>query len=164
MIPYKSPLLTSVPQTLQKRLEIMQAVRTLAGPDAEGQLRRRQAEIACLRRELKEIAQDLRQLCREWPLLIRSNLRKYGYNPEEPRVPKHHTGGGEWTSEGGSESSGAGDATIILAARRNQAECDEQYKLDIFKCNLVHTPLCYASAMERYAACLAGRSIPQLRF
>jgi hypothetical protein len=24
-------------------------------------------------------------------------LRKYGYNPEEPRTPKRHIGGGEWT-------------------------------------------------------------------
>jgi hypothetical protein len=24
-------------------------------------------------------------------------LRKYGYDPKEPRIPKHRTGGGEWT-------------------------------------------------------------------
>jgi hypothetical protein len=24
-------------------------------------------------------------------------LRKYGYNPEEPRIPKHNAGGGQWT-------------------------------------------------------------------
>jgi hypothetical protein len=30
MIPYKSPLQTAVPQSLEKRLEIMNAIRTLA--------------------------------------------------------------------------------------------------------------------------------------
>jgi hypothetical protein len=28
-------------------------------------------------------------------------LGKYGYNPDQPRVPKHHTGGGQWTIEAG---------------------------------------------------------------
>lgn len=55
---------------------------------------------------------------------------------------------------------------IIVAARskRNQAECDEQLRLDEFICRSVRTPLCWAQAMERYAACLAGRPIPPLNF
>ncbi|HEX3745790.1 MAG TPA: hypothetical protein VHW09_17735, partial [Bryobacteraceae bacterium] len=32
-------------------------------------------------------------------------LGKYGYNPDRPRVPKYHTGGGQWTIENGSERS-----------------------------------------------------------
>jgi len=32
-------------------------------------------------------------------------LNKYGYNPEEPRVPKHDTGGGEWTQIAASDDS-----------------------------------------------------------
>jgi hypothetical protein len=26
-------------------------------------------------------------------------LRKRGYDPDEPRIPEHHTGGGEWTRD-----------------------------------------------------------------
>ncbi len=39
----------------------------------------------------------MRKLRRDGPALILSELRKYGYNPEEPRVPKYNPGGGEWT-------------------------------------------------------------------
>jgi len=34
---------------------------------------------------------------------IATILRKYGYNSEEPRIPKHHNGGGEWTNVAGSD-------------------------------------------------------------
>jgi hypothetical protein len=51
-----------------------------------------------------------------------------------------------------------------MAARGNEAECDLQYKRDKLICNLVRTPLCWAQAAERYAACLSGRPIPMLRF
>jgi hypothetical protein len=156
-----------VPQSLEKRLEIMSAIRTLTAPDADEQVRKREADIAALRRNLERIRQDVLDLwCQCEP---RSYVIKY--SPDQPRVPAGNPDGGEWTSEGAgdhandaSDPADDGEATIVTAARQNQAECDEQYKLDIFKCNLVRTPLCYATAMERYAACLAGRPIPQLRF
>jgi hypothetical protein len=44
---------------------------------------------------------------------IRSH-RKYGYNPQEPRIPEHHTGGGEWTRFAASTTD---DATSILRSR-----------------------------------------------
>lgn len=44
-------------------------------------------------------------------------------------------------------------ATVVAArGKRNEAECDAQFKQDKFICNLVRTPLCWAQAMERYAA------------
>lgn len=86
-------------------------------------------------------------------LKLRKFIRaiKAGYDEDEPRDDD-----GKWTAIGSDQ--------IVLAARGNEAECDRQYKQDIVICNLVRTPLCWAQAMERYAACLAGRPIPQLRF
>jgi hypothetical protein len=96
MIPYKSPLETTVPNSLEVRLEIAKALQTLAG-DQDERLRQRPAEIASIRCELEEIAQEVRALRSDGPSLILSKLRKYGYNPDEPRVPKHSPGGGRWT-------------------------------------------------------------------
>ena len=93
------------------------------------------------------------------------------FDPDQPRVPAGSPIGGRWTSDGESSSvattnapATAGEAALVTAARTNQLECDRQYDFDIITCNLVRSPLCYASAMERYAACLAGRPIPVLRF
>src|SRR5208282_2330153 len=100
----KWPLATAVPKRLDVRLEIVKAMRALA-PDQNEALRQRQAEIASIRRELEEIAQVICKLRRDAPALVLSELRKYGYNPDEPRVPKGKPGGGQWTSGGGSGSS-----------------------------------------------------------
>jgi hypothetical protein len=85
------------------------------------------------------------------------------YDPNQPRDDH-----GRWVNAGGevAENRDKPSSSIMIAARRrvNEAECDAQYKLDTFKCNLVRTPLYWASANERYAACLSGRPIPQLRF
>jgi hypothetical protein len=35
---------------------------------------------------------------------------------------------------------------------------------DLFQCNMVGLPECYAQAMERYSACLAGRPIPPFNY
>jgi len=83
--------------------------------DGDEQLRQRRAEIAFIRQGLAEIAHDIDSLRRNAPALILSELRKYGYNPEEPRVPKHSTGGGRWTDNGTQfAASGTNDATSIL--------------------------------------------------
>jgi hypothetical protein len=104
MIPYKSPLATAVPQTLEVRHEILKATRSLL-EDWEEPRRQRQAEIASIRRELEKIAQDIRRLRRDGPSLVLSELGKYGYNPGEPRVPKYNPGGGQWTRVAASDDS-----------------------------------------------------------
>lgn len=81
MIPYKPHLATLVPQTAEVRLEIIKAISTLAAQSHEERVRLRQAEVASLRGELEAIDRDLRKLCRDWPLLIRSELRKAGFDP-----------------------------------------------------------------------------------
>lgn len=102
-----------VPPTLEKRLEIAHALYTLAAQEDE-RLRQRRAEIASVRRELAEIVQEARNLFRELPLLVRSELWKAGFNPNEPRVPAGNPDGGRWTSDGG--NSNASDRRVLSDA------------------------------------------------
>lgn len=106
MIPYKPHLATCIPRTLEVRLEIAKAIQVLAAQAYDDRLRQRHAEIASIRRELEDIARDVRKLHREWPSLIRSELRKAGYDPNEPRVSAGNPDGGRWTN------GGAGDFAI----------------------------------------------------
>jgi hypothetical protein len=97
--------------------------------------------------------------CRDRLSVIRSEIKfrklmlalKAGFNPDQPRADD-----GKWTADGG--------GPFNVAARGNEAICEAQYARDKITCNLVRTALCWAQAAERYAACLSGRSIPQLRF
>lgn len=117
MIPYKSSLATAVPSSVEARLEIAVAIRALT-EDRDKALRPRQAEIASIRRELEKIARDIAKLRRATSSPILSALRKYGYNPDEPRIPKHNSGGGQWTDNGTQfAASGTDDAPSILISR-----------------------------------------------
>lgn len=152
------------PPTYEKWREVMTTFHALVAEDNK-QLARRQAEITALRRELEEFKQDVRRAYRDWisqtPSAIRAGILKY--DPDQPRVPAGNRDGGEWTTGDTQDSATQHGLRPILAARSNQAECDLQYKQDTFICQSVGTPLCWSSAMERYAACLAGRQIPALR-
>lgn len=117
MIPYKWPVTTEIPRNPVVRREIVKAMQELAD-DGDELLRQRRAEIASIRQCLAELARDLAALRSGTPSLISSALGKYGYNPEEPRVPKHRTGGGRWTNNGTQfAASGANDAASILRPR-----------------------------------------------
>lgn len=87
MIPYESNLATAVPEALDVRLAIIRAIGAHKEQCDNERARLRRAEIAFLRHELKGIAQDLRKVGRECLFLIRSELRKAGFKPNEPRVP-----------------------------------------------------------------------------
>lgn len=113
MIPYKSNLATAVPKALEVRLEIIRAIGRLKERCDNERVRLRRAEIASLCRELEDIAQDLHKVGREWPILVGSELRKAGFNPNEPRVPAGNPDGGQWTSESGAS---AGDLQILSDA------------------------------------------------
>jgi hypothetical protein len=52
----------------------------------------------------------------------------------------------------------------VARKKINEAECLAQYKLDTFHCNMVGLSQCYAQAMERLSACLAGRPIPPFNY
>jgi hypothetical protein len=58
-----------------------------------------------------------------------------------------------------------GSEPVPVARKKiNEAECMAQYKRDIFHCNMVGLSQCYAQAMERLSACLAGRPIPPFNY
>lgn len=118
MMPYKWPIATAIPENPQIRREIVKAARMFL-EDGDEQLRRRRAEIASIRQGLEEIARDVAKLRRDAPALLLWNLRKYGYNPEEARVPKGNPGPGRWTNSSGNASAGNNSAaayTQIAAA------------------------------------------------
>src|ERR1700730_4920962 len=98
MIAPRSRILMAVPQTLQAHLEIAKAIRTLAAQDERERLERR-AELAAIRYDCEAIAEALHEAFRECAFVLRSKLRKAGYNPNEPRVPAGNPNGGEWTTE-----------------------------------------------------------------
>jgi hypothetical protein len=101
MIPYKSPLLTSMPPTPEKRLEVLQAMCALAAQEDE-QVRQRRADIAALRRDFEALrrncgllAQTLRKTFRVQVLAeVHAELRKY--SPGQLRVPAVNPNQGTW--------------------------------------------------------------------
>jgi hypothetical protein len=161
---HKLGVATVPPPTFEKRLEVTAASRALIARENTIPARR-QAELIALRRDLEQVKQDLEKAYRDWASQSVS-ARWAGalkYDPNQPRVPAGNPDGGEWTTDDAQDSATRYSSRPVLAARGNQAECDLQYKQDTFICQSVGTPLCWSSAMERYAACLAGHQIPPLR-
>ncbi len=112
--PLKAPPMTiykftrlTMPPTLEKRLEVLEAFRTLVSQDDE-HVRQRRAEIAALRREAEDIRRCVDAFRRQLPGLraeILKDLKAQKYSPDQPRVPAGTAHGGEWTN-GGSEPAG----------------------------------------------------------
>ena len=141
MIPYRPNRLTAVPRTLEVRLEIMKAIRTLAAQDEDGLIRRDGPDIAG----------------------VRSYVRKF--DPDQPRVAAGNQNGGQWT---GGEANGQGQSATRLAARRISpallAECEEQYERDLEECRMVGLSTCYQQAILRRSNCERGLQIPPLNY
>lgn len=78
-------------------MEIARAIRELAAQEEDRLVQARRAEVAAIRRELDEITQSFHAVRDGWRSLLRSELRKAGYNPDEPRVPAGNPDGGQWT-------------------------------------------------------------------
>jgi hypothetical protein len=126
MIPFKSPLLLTVPPTLEKKLEALAALRTLQMQDQE-LARQRRAAIAALRRDFDEWQRDFAALRRRLASDVRSDvLRTLKYNPDQPRVSAGQSAGGQWTSDGGGGPSGASQPDTA-AASHGQPERGPQY-------------------------------------
>jgi hypothetical protein len=81
-------LLNAVPAAPQVRAEIGRAIRALVAED-ERRLLHRRHELAAIRQDCEFLANVLREFLWE--------LRKAGFNPDEPRVPD----GGQWTTDDG---------------------------------------------------------------
>jgi len=121
MKPIGSHLHWVAPPTLEKRLEVLAAIKMLAVPVADEQQRRRtvadETAIALekLRRECIALEQAWHEARHEAAMIFAQSRARQrtraerarteallkrgydGYDPNEPRVPKHHAGGGEWT-------------------------------------------------------------------
>jgi hypothetical protein len=108
---------SAVPRTPHAQLEIAKAMRTLMAPDDDELLRRRQAEIIALRRDLELLTGDIRKAFDEAAALVKAELRAAlkKYSPDQPRVPKGNHAGGQWTSE----SKGGTDALDVQNDLRN---------------------------------------------
>ncbi len=128
MIPFKSPLLLTVPPTLEKWLDALGALRTLQAQDAE-LVRQRRAAIAAVRRDFDELQRDVAALRLRLAADVRSDvLRTLKYNPDEPRVPAGSPQGGQWTSEDGSSTS----PTPAAAAEQHQGSNADPHVAQIF--------------------------------
>jgi|GEM_PF-5713479 len=98
---YKFSRLT-VPPTLEKRREALEAFRTLVGQDDE-LVEQRRAKIAALRRDAEDIRRCIDAIQRQArelraEILKESNVQKYSL--DQPRVPAGQPGGGQWTKDG----------------------------------------------------------------
>jgi hypothetical protein len=95
------------------------------------------------------------------------------YSDSQPRVPAGSPDGGQWTSGGGGDSSGTdiifdplsainGPVSQIFTSLEDQ--CDAQLEQDLITCRALASASCYAQAMQRFAACLRGKSLPPFNF
>ncbi len=83
---------------------------------------------------------------------------KGGFDPDQLRDEQ-----GRWTNTDGAESE-SDENVPQLASYSSSAECNAQYKRDIFQCKMVGLSTCYAQAMVRLVACQQGNPIPPLHY
>lgn len=90
--------------------------------------------------------------------LLRLKLALRAFNPDQPRWPAGRSDGGQWRPVNG--------ATLVAGKldQRREAQCEEQYERDSDLCRMTQSALCWSTAMQRRAACIAGDYVPQLRF
>ncbi|MDO8978992.1 MAG: hypothetical protein Q7V17_07150 [Afipia sp.] len=112
--------------------------------DIERKIIRLKEEVSIVRADLK-----FRKL---------AHAIKAGFNPDQPRDED-----GRWTGTGSSNPDGK-PGLSLLASYSSIAECNFQYKRDLFQCKIVGLRACYAQAMERLSACERGKPIPPLNY
>ncbi len=102
-------ILGDVPRTLHAKLEIAKAICTLVGPAEHELARQRRAEIAAIRRDFEALTRDIPKAFAEAAALAKAELRAAltKYSPDQPRVPRGHPDGGEWTRTEGETLSSA---------------------------------------------------------
>lgn len=98
------------------------------------------------------------------------------YDPDQPRVPAGNSDGGQWTSETGALDSQVEATTttilpapyLLAASKPSAAYCWNQMQIDMMYCSSLSpksvVAACRAQAMERYSACLTGKTLPPLPF
>lgn len=91
--------LTAVPRDRHVHQEIAKAIQSLFAQMREQDSRQPLNDAAAMR-EREMLKQIVRDIAREFAPLLHVELRKIGYDPNEPRVPAGNRHGGEWTSDG----------------------------------------------------------------
>lgn len=91
--------LTAVPRDRHVHQEIAKAIQSLFAQMREQDSRQPRNDAAAMR-EREMLKQIVRDIPREFAPLLHVELRKIGYDPNEPRVPAGNRHGGEWTSDG----------------------------------------------------------------
>ena len=114
MHPWQSRRLTAVPQHWPVRLEIVKAIHTLAAEIEEEKELRKRAEAAEAQRRQDDLQRAVDKAIEAFRG-IEQALRKYGFNPNEPRVPAGHRQGGQWTKEDWTTAPNA-SAPVVSAA------------------------------------------------
>lgn len=108
-------ILSALPDTLHTRLEIAKAIQTLA---AQHESRPAQKTL--------ESSLEIGALAASIVGEIFHELRKAGFNPNEPRVPAGSPDGGQWTTQGA--SGGYDDPRVISdAVPDNHWQPGQQY-------------------------------------
>lgn len=119
---YKFTRLT-LPPTLEKQREVLEAFRTLADQDDE-LIQQRRAEIAAICRGAEDIRRcidAIRRQARELRAAILKELKARKYSPDQPRVPAGSPHGGEWTRDG----EGGGASTDLTNPIDDRAKASE---------------------------------------
>ncbi|HEY1803724.1 MAG TPA: hypothetical protein VGG45_04520 [Terracidiphilus sp.] len=111
-------VLYAVPPLQHVHLEIAKAIQTLAGQGAF-EKSQRPSEAQPQSNAQKLVADVVREFLHE--------LRKAGFNPNEPRVPASNPDGGQWTAEGGGNPSAAPRAVMSDATPDNNWTPGAQY-------------------------------------
>lgn len=94
---------------------------------------------------------------RETLAIARLRIALKMFDPNQPRWPAGQSDGGQWRpAEGAIQVAGKLD-------QRREADCLAQYELDSDLCRMTRSRLCWETAMQRRAACIAGDYVPVLR-
>lgn len=123
MHPRQARRLTAVPRHWPVRLEIVKAINKLTAEIEEEKRVRKRAEAD----EAQRRQEDLRRACDEAMKALHDAcryLRKYGFNPNEPRIPAGNPGAGEWTDEDWDAPPGPG---VVLSDAENTWKPGEHY-------------------------------------
>lgn len=93
-------ILTAVPQTLEVRLELAKAIRTLLASDDNRNRLQRRVETRVAYQDPEALARSIPQAARECASAVSAFMTLRKYSPDQPRMPAGNRDGGQWTSEG----------------------------------------------------------------
>jgi hypothetical protein len=116
MIPHKSHILPELPQSLERRLKLIETLARHTAQEHRAPPVNKAAPHACTERYGPTIRETYPELAALWQWLILK------YSPDQPRVPAGNTGGGQWTKEDASSSPNDSTAASAMEIAQNRNE------------------------------------------